>query len=181
MHLYHLDRTHSLKESQILDLVPLDHKKIYDFKNPLTNNLLVSGFNAVSFFMSNLCNLPYPNHSCGIEVKAEGVRRARFKSKPSRITSMFGVSQISDLEKWRKIFYETKSPYDNRKMPIWKIECESCSEEFDASFLRGRYYDWNHDEIESLINYWSGIKSYDFLPEVLIPLPVKVISLAGYF
>jgi hypothetical protein len=186
MYVYHLDRAHSLKEGQILDLVPLKHKEIYDLKtldflNPLPNNLLVSGFSAVSLFMSNMCKIPFPNHSCGIEDKAERIRRVLFKEKPSRVTSMFGVLQISDLDKWRKVFDETKSPYDNRKIPIWKIECESCSQEFDASFLRGRYYDWNHDEIESLINYWKGIKSFDFLPEVLIPLPAKVISLAGYF
>ena len=43
MYVYHLDRAHSLKEGQILDLVPLKHKEIYDLKtldflNPLPNN-----------------------------------------------------------------------------------------------------------------------------------------------
>ena len=128
-----------------------------------------------------------------LEIHAETLRCQAFPEKPSRLSVFFCARRLSDILSWNEYF--PLSPGSR----ICEIEYDGPLYEFDARFLRGIALPVEPVNLDSsdmdqlaqnisqvrrnLFLYWSGARSENPLPEVLVPLPVvirRIASLGSY-
>jgi len=120
------------------------------------------------------------------EYTFELIRKLKFPNMPSRMTSLFALKSLDDLQYWPEL---TASEYS-----IFRLEVDEIPKEVDASFLKSglsQIFIDNpyHSEDtqfsqafladknwENAIQYWSGEFSNDPRPELLVSLPVKVLD-----
>lgn len=174
---YHIDRSETLSSNITLPLIKLN----YDALNPAFKSY---SFDEVSMFGMRVykalqelssplsqCSMNYEFiNSIQIDLQAEIVRDMYFPHMPSRFKCIFGVKTISDFLLWKKY------------LPINKNTCiyevETLSDKYvllDASFLKGGIMADPNSIFTSLMKYWSGMISNNPLPELLIPLPAKIL------
>ena len=120
------------------------------------------------------------------EYTFELIRRLKFPNMPSRMTSLFALKSLDDLQYWSEL---TANEY-----AVFQIEVNELPVEVDASFLSAGltqifidntpfFQDVQFSQAfhpsenwENAINYWSGELSDDPKPELLVPFPVNVLN-----
>lgn len=174
---YHIDRAETLSINTTLSLLKLNC-------DTLNSSFKLYGFDEVSMFgmrvykaLQELSNpLSHSSidfdfmNSIQIDLQAESIRSIHYPHMPSRFKCIFGLNKLSDLLLWKQYFKITKSTC------IYEIEIPSNNcVLLDASFLKGGTTSDPDLICVSLMKYWSGMISNNPLPELLIPLPVKIL------
>ena len=178
---YHADRLHSLSEGMVIDLQPSPEPQTDTF-NPFLHNISLHGMYTLSSHGLNMVGCAEFNNPVNdsltepcIEEDAEIIRKLVCPSSPSRLQSFFAVPTISDLWRWNDAGYIVLD-----SCWLWKVQADiECPVVHDARHLRGSL---SHRLLQdrgtqkALIDYWIGVFSSDPLPEVLLPLPITVLS-----
>ena len=202
MILYHLDRTDSLKEGQIIDLerctgkIPdyaltsieklfadgfsywgFDHFKDSQLYNELTSKLFPLDLTSFSNIMFNLNNQI-------IELFYELIRREFFKTMPSRYQSVFAFENLKTIKEWPELMPNSLYP----KATVWEIETVNEAIKLDSRCLKGGLcfpYDSQKEKpitfssaflFDFAFNYWSQNYSENPRFEFLVKPPVKVVK-----
>ena len=176
---YHVDRGHLLEAGQVIELCTFPNQPQHI--NVLAHNLALKGFTELSRFGMNMISGKWEdvkNVTSGtIEDLFESYRLLFRPDAPSRLQSLFAVKQLSDLELWRHVFGK-----ETNGAPIWKVECDSSSVfEFDARYLEGGFLSSFDVNLKNAQKYWTGAFSRNPLPELLLPLPVKVVCVISEY
>lgn len=175
---YHIDRSHKLHEGDMLKLDKSKYTDCYEqsslFNHLWPNGLSFHGRNQLSNKQVGINPLGRLNfneiNSAYIEQIVEFVRISEFPNIPSRYESLFLVPELSDIRHWKVL---TESSY-----PVFEVEYDTSCPVLDGYFLRGGISDnFLFSPCSALIcaeNYLSGKKSSLPMPEILVPLPVKI-------
>lgn len=173
---YHVDRRGSLREGQIVNLLPTSALTDSEQRTYVSH---LFGGEGVSKFGS-----PYTRDNRGNthqpiewfkETIFEYVRRLWFPHQPSRFQSFFSVRTYEDVVHWIDVFTLPKN-----KPLVWEVEVDR-GMELDAAWRDLTLY--VNDELvfdparthNAAMKYWSGEISPTPRIEFLSPLPVHVV------
>lgn len=197
MKLYHLDKDGTLSDGQKIELQSLENlteeiQKSYfarDFQNGVSKH-------GQSYLSTELKPNPlwwtpdgtplipacefesvkkHPDAQI-IELVSELVRRCYFPSLPSRMTSLFAVKEISDLEEWPELGRKPQTQ-------IFEIDAPDDTPKFDSRLLCGglslcyagpSWFIGLHVSgiFDAAYRYWSGEISDNPRFEYLVQLPI---------
>lgn len=176
---YHIDRNNSLHEGQILDLYPCSNSE-GEHQLELLGLSLISHFakNEVSYIDKQPSRMPIHINDINsfiIDRYCEIVRATYYPNYISRFQCIFASETLVDLKLWCNYFKIDKATN------IFEIEYNpQTALKFDAKLLRGGIGSNGIEQIinnqSAAFNYWSGNFSKNPLPELLIPLPTKVLK-----
>lgn len=170
---YHIDRSNNLFEGKVLDLFDIDNQ------NLAQGQLKLIGLNKISHFaircseaFNNMLNgkLEHINNLNNYEIERnfESFRKLISPNSISRLQCIYALEKLSDIALWSEYFSVDKYT------PIYTIHYDSdLVEKFDARHLIGGFGDPYPAMIHSP-RYWNHDFSENPLPELLIPLPVKI-------
>lgn len=176
MIVYRVDRHSKYVPNQIINLTKtVKTENIFEIYN---NSFSEHGFTYLNDY----------SDSAVWELCLEFIRLNYFPQFPSRLQCIFGSKKLDDAIRWKNYFVNQfeQSGISNPQIPIFKIECDTCYE-FDANWITNPQSALNTDcqfNIPSIAimlkisyNYWSQEKTDNPFPEILIPLPAKVVDL----
>lgn len=111
-----------------------------------------------------------------IEVLAEHIRRLRYQDRLSRWEAFFAFESVDDASSFIRR-YPAKGPQDEaiHGGEIWEVEAERVAHRGDMNLLDvGRSW---LDTCAYLHFYWQGLATANPVWEVLLPFPIRVVSL----
>lgn len=172
MRLYHIDRSMSLKENQIINTNELHSYVLRNKENLLINKISCELSPYGEFVFGNQASESQTSQVVN-ELIFEYERKLNFPNLPSRLQSFFAVRSIEDAKLWLELFGEAK---------IWEIDTlDSKFVELDSKYLIGGdisamstfkpALSVNHARM-----YWSGRESENPRNEVLISPRVQIIK-----
>lgn len=176
MFFYHMDSAHSLSEGMVLGTQRIRDKTGGQAINILANNLPLKGIYEVSHFGQCMIDQSATTYyqaltNTLVEDFFEFVRQLSFTNQPSRLQCLFAVKCVEDIKAWSGLL-KREDPW------VWRIECPmEKAMEHDARLLLG---DLRRENLAMQFrlaeSYWSGIMVEQSLPEILLPLPVRVLE-----
>lgn len=162
---YHLDTARSLKEGTVI--------------GPYTNyadlgKWGISVFRFLDSIKDPVHILPHQAIAL-LERDVEHVRLTRFPDKPSRLCSLFAARTLDELVmQWIPKLVKAEPV-------VWEVESQGVGSLHDAAWLDGLNIvvevppaDTGPD-FERICKYWEGCFSSAPLPELLLPLPCRVV------
>lgn len=171
---YHMNRDHTLKEGQLIELYKIDNNT-----NFLTNIMFQDGLShhGLHYVDESIQNL-YGNQPSFyvLEYELELIRRAYFPQFPSRFQSFFAIDDIKKIQEWTDIFGDISD--------IWKIEFDETNYIIrDSNLLYVPFQDRNgcqtfcqNNAFYYGYNYWKGSISDNPRLEILVKPPIRVIE-----
>lgn len=170
MIVYHVDRTATLYPEQTLNLI----------KSTTPQDVFLFCDN--SFSQHGLSYLNEYSDCAVWEICLEYVRANYFPRFPSRYQCVFGSKTLENAKRWEKHLLTEQ----NIQSKIFKIECKEFYE-FDANWITNPSSIPCDDAffkpisiarlLEFSYKYWSQEMTSNPFPEVIVPLPAKVIGL----
>lgn len=159
MLLYHLDRSHSLREGMKINLKQI-HQEFSDIGSSPFTNLFIDG---LSSFGCNIleCKCPmipvFSNvngkptfintddlfqikghvDSKLIEIIFEMVRKLYFSHYPSRFQSLFAVESVEEFFKWPELLQGPVNAFSLNNYDVYEISTSNNTPFFDSNWLRG--------------------------------------------
>lgn len=170
---YHISRTDSLQEGQIISL--FKYPKSDDSFSFMAETLFdgVVSQHGILYIGDVGINehLPHLIES-GIEFELELIRRGLFPNKLSRFQSFYALESLSDLSSWMPLF-------KNYDYHIWEIEFNHMDYEKHDASLMPHFHNYNYPYSPSLnfqwaYKYWSGESGKNPMYELLIKPPVLI-------
>lgn len=120
----------------------------------------------IFYWHDNQNNLDFIPYIPSIELVFEIIRRANYPSLPSRLQSIFAFETLEEALKF-------KSQYSQVDCPIYIVEANKCIKR-DMSLLKLGFN--ISGGITLAEKYWSAQQSENPEWEILLELPVKIIS-----
>ncbi|HHX62151.1 MAG TPA: hypothetical protein GX707_15795 [Epulopiscium sp.] len=170
---YHIDRTNSLKEGDIIELQIFD-----DIKPAFLGQILNSNYPEG---LSRHGGLYYISQSNQVNMKEfilenllEYERLLKFPDKVSRFESFFASQTLDEALIWKSIL--SHNPLD--KFTIWEVEFNHENYlHLDSSWLYCDIYNFSPLYTAFFANkYWSGETSENPKMELLIKPPIKIVK-----
>lgn len=171
---YHIDRTNSLTEGQIVRLFPVISEYPFMAHKMFPNGISVHGFHYINEKVQHEGDNSPAFYT--LEYELELIRRCYFPNLPSRYQSFFALESPDDIILWKNMF-----PSD---CTIWEVEFdeEQCIKR-DARLLTPsislnvpKPYASISESFYYCGLYWDGHFTDNPLPELLVVPPVKILK-----